>query len=182
MMEKTMRALAAAVVVLGCLAAAGPAWAVFSGDMSPRAESGDADYAEAIRARGEMDWDKMIAALDRVVARRPWHDNAHSLLGYGHRKLGDYDKALHHYNIALELNPRHRDALNYMGVAYLSMDKVDMAEETLARLATVCQTVALTFSDGDFTDGCNEYRDLAKHIAFYAENGFVDERCPEDWH
>ncbi|MEM1383500.1 MAG: tetratricopeptide repeat protein [Pseudomonadota bacterium] len=160
-----------------------PASAVFSGDMSPRPESGDADYAAGIRARNEMEWEKMIVELEKVVARRPWHDNAHNLLGYGYRKIGNYEKSLVHYHTALKLNPRHRQALNYLGMAYLHMEDRAKAETTLAKLGEVCKQVRLTFSDGDFSDGCREYRKLEEQVAFYDEYGFVIETCPseEEW-
>ena len=176
----TYRAWIAALLTLAVIWGA-PAHAVFSGDMSRRAESSDKDYAEAIRARAVMDWEPMVAALERVIARRPWHDNGHNLLGYGYRKLERYEEALHHYAIALELNPRHRQALAYLGVAYLHMDEVDKAEATLTRLRTVCEFVALTFSDGEFTDGCGEYHKLTEYVASYRENGFVEEDCPTEW-
>lgn len=150
-----------------------PAQAVFSGDMSPRAESGDADYAAALRARKAKNWMEMVNSLLRVVERRPWHDNAHSLLGYSYRKMGLFDMAIKHYTRALELNPRHRQALEYLGEAYLQMNDVPMAEATMARLAKVCSGVALTFSDGDFTDGCDEYRILREVYEHYLAHGVL---------
>ena len=170
-------ALAAALLALP----AAPAFAVFSGDMSPRAESGDKDYAAAIRARKAKDWPVMIENLDKVVARRPWHDNAHNLLGYGHRKLGRFEKALHHYHTALELNPRHREALEYLGEAYLQMGQPEKAKETLDRLAKVCAGVALTFSDGDFTDGCDEWRELKEAYDYYLDTGMAPEDETPPW-
>lgn len=35
---------------------------------------------------------------------------------------------------------------------------------------------AAAFSDGDFGDGCNEYRDLRAAVRYYDEHG----RAPED--
>jgi tetratricopeptide (TPR) repeat protein len=161
----------AAVLALAGAAAAPPAWAVFSGDMSPRAPSGDADYAAGVKAREAKDWRASIEALKKVVERRPWHDNAHALLGNSYRRIGEYELALAHYHRAIELNPRHRQALEYLGQAYLQMHWPEKAEETLAKLGQVCATVALTFSDGDFSDGCNEYRLLRTALAHYQATG-----------
>jgi tetratricopeptide (TPR) repeat protein len=155
------------------LAAALPsaAGAVFSGDMSPRARSGDADYADAVDAWEAKDWPTAIRYLEKVIARRPHHDNAHSLLAYSYRRIEEYEKSLEHYHIALELNPRHRQALEYLGHAYLQMHWPDKARETLEKLGAVCTQVTLTFSDGDFTDGCDEYRSLQAAVAYYDETG-----------
>jgi len=146
--------------------------------MSPRAPSGDADYAAAIRAREAGDWKGSIEALKRVVARRPWHDNAHALLGNGYRRVGEYELALAHYHRAIELNPRHRQALEYLGQAYLQMHWPEKAAETLEKLGAVCAQVRLTFSDGDFSDGCVEYRLLRAAMAHYAATGEAPGETP----
>ncbi|MBA3325517.1 MAG: tetratricopeptide repeat protein [Rhodobacteraceae bacterium] len=175
-----MRRLAFATLALAAsLTIPAPAHAVFSGDMSPRPPSGDADYAAGIAAWRDMEWAEMVGHLQKVVARRPWHDNAHTLLGYGYRRLGDYDRAFHHYDIALELNSRHRGALSYMGVAYLHLEDVEQAGATLDRLRDVCGFVSLTFSDGDFSDGCAEYHELKGAIDYYVETGIVIDICPD---
>lgn len=169
----------AVLALAACLAAPAPALAVFSGDMSPRAPSGDADYAAGVRAWTAMDWPGMIEHLDKVVARRPWHDNAHTLLGYAHRRLGNYEAAFHHYDRALAHNDRHRGALAYMGIAYLHLDDLARAEATLARLLGICQGMMMTFSDGDFGSGCEEFYELKGAIDYYVETGEVIDICPD---
>ena len=171
----------AALLALAAMAPV-PALAVFSGDMSPKAESGDTDYAAAIRAHEMKLWGVMIEHLKKVVERRPWHDNAHTLLGFGYRKLGDFDNSLVHYHKALELNPRHRQALEYLGEAYLQMGDLALAKETQVRLRKVCEGVSLTFSDGDFTDGCDEYRELARVISHFEATGEIpSDEARSDW-
>lgn len=157
------------------------AHAVFSGEMSPRARSSDHDYAEAVEAKTAEDWPAMVNHLLRVIDRRPWHDNAHSLLGYGYRKLGRFERAITHYERAIELNPRHRDAMEYMGVTWLHLGRLDRALEMRAALAGVCRQVSLTFSDGDFGNGCEELALLDTAIGLYRESGeVVDCRALED--
>jgi cytochrome c-type biogenesis protein CcmH/NrfG len=141
-----------------------PALAVFSGDMSPRARSGDSDYADGMEAWDKEDWPKVIEAMKKVVARRPHHDNAWSRLGYAYRKTGDYTSSLDAYNKALARNPHNRAALEYLGEAYVDLGRMDDAMEMLRRLAVECKRVALTFSDGYFTDGCEEFTDLKEAI------------------
>ena len=77
----------------------------------------------------------MIEHMTRVIAQRPWHDDAHNLMGFAYRKLGDYDRALEAYDRALELNPHHRGALEYLGEAYLELDRPELAKDMLDRLA-----------------------------------------------
>ena len=136
-----------------------------SGDESPVARSGDSDYADAKDAFAAQDWPAVIEALDKVVARRPRHDNAHNMLGYAWRKLGDYDRALDHYGKALALNPRHRGALEYLGEAYLELGRIDEANATIRRLAEVCTFVVMAFDNQGWKSGCEELQDLKQAFA-----------------
>ena len=145
------------LLVLGAPAAE----AIMSGEESPRARSSDSDYADGKEAFEREDWPTVIAALDRVVARRPWHDNAHNMLGFAHRKAGDFEAALHHYAIALELNPRHKGALEYLGEAYLELGRIEDADAVFLRLAGVCRFVVMAFDNNGWQHGCPELDDLA---------------------
>jgi len=152
------------VIAAALLAMAVPALAVFSGEMSPRPRSGDSDYADGIEAYDRKDWSGVVAAMAKVVARRPHHDNAWTRLGYAYRQLGRYDAALDAYYHALARNPHNRNALEYLGEAYIRLGRMDEARAMLGRLETECRRVALLFSDGYFSDGCAEYALLRKSI------------------
>jgi len=145
-----------------------PAQAIMSGEESPKARSSDNDYADGKEAFEREDWPAVIEALDKVVARRPWHDNAHNMLGFAHRKLGDYEAAFMHYDKALTLNPRHRGALEYLGEAYLELGRIEDAHAVTRRLAKVCNDVVMAFSNDGWKSGCEELEDL---IESYAEHG-----------
>jgi tetratricopeptide (TPR) repeat protein len=149
--------LAAAAV----LAPAGGARAIMSGEESRLAPSGDADYAAGKAAFLADDWQGAVGNLTMVVLRRPWHDNAHNMLGYSWRKLGNYDLSLEHYRIALDLNPRHRDALAYLGEAYLDLGRTAEADATFRRLARVCGFVVMGFDNNGWRTGCEELEELA---------------------
>lgn len=150
-----------------------PALAVFSGEMSPRARSSDGDYANGMEAWGKENWPAVITAMEKVVARRPHHDNAWARLGYAYRKLRNYDKSLASYDRALTRNPRNRAALEYLGEAYVELNRIDEAKSMLDRLAAECRRISLTFSDGAFTNGCDEFGDLKKTIeATGAKSGY----------
>ncbi len=66
--------------------------------------------------------------MARVIELRPWDAEAYNLAGHAHRKLGDYERALAFYDQALDLNPHHRGALEYLGEAYLELDRPADAE------------------------------------------------------
>ena len=137
-----------------------PAAAIMSGEESKLAPSGDADYAAGKEAFQAERWQVAIANLTMVVLRRPWHDNAHTMLGYSWRKLGNYDLAFAHYQAALELNPRHRGALAYLGAAYLDLGRKAEADDTYRELAAVCQFVVMGFDNDGWFNGCDELEAL----------------------
>jgi len=86
----------------------------------------------------------------------------HNLLGYALRKKTppDLTTAEVHYKRALEIDPKHRLALEYYGELFLMKGDLAGAEAMLARLDKVCFF------------GCEEFRDLKASVArFKAQAG-----------
>jgi Flp pilus assembly protein TadD len=79
-----------------------------------------------------------ITMLEEVVARNSDNADAWNLLGYAHRKEGDFAASRAHYTRALTLNPRHEGALSYMGILELEEGNIDAARALYARLQAVC--------------------------------------------
>ena len=59
---------------------------------------------------------------------------AWNYVGYTSRKLGDYEKALPAYDEALRLNPSYNEAIEYRGVAYLGLNRIDDAKNAYMQL------------------------------------------------
>jgi tetratricopeptide (TPR) repeat protein len=160
---QSVRFLISQCVVLGLVAGplvAAPALAVTCGGKSEQAP-GDDDYARGKAAFDREDWAEVIEHMTRVIAERPWHDDAHNLMGFAYRKLGNYDRALEEYDRALELNPHHRGALEYLGEAYLELDRPELAKEMLDRLAVECQRIAVgAAAVAAWQSGCEEWLEL----------------------
>ena len=110
---------------------------------------------DAIKAK---DWKKALAELNLAAREEPRNADVHNLLGYSYRKQAkpDLPKAFEHYKTALNLNPKHKGAHEYIGEAYLMDKKPQEAEKHLAELEKIC---------GNKT--CEEYADLAKSLAEY---------------
>jgi tetratricopeptide (TPR) repeat protein len=147
-----------ALLVFWSMMAGAPALAITGLDESPPAPAGGADdYQLGLAAHERGDWQAVIDHMAKVIERRPWDAEAHNLSGHAWRKLGDYERALVLYDKALELNPHHRGALEYLGEAYLELDRPDDAGALLQRLETECRRVA----DGaDWQAECEEWQDL----------------------
>ena len=80
-----------------------------------------------------------------------------NLMGYSLRKknppaIAESEK---HYQTALQIDPKHKGALEYYGELLLMKDDLPGAEALLKQLDKIC------------TFGCEEFRDLKKSIQAY---------------
>jgi tetratricopeptide (TPR) repeat protein len=128
---------AVAIVVLGLMALPGIGYAAGTSSSSESAKPDLYKQAEDL-----IDDEEYADALN--------------LLGYANRKLGDKSKAMTYYTKALNLEPNHLGANEYMGELYLEMNDLPKAEERLAILKNAC---------GD----CDEFDDLEDEIENYKE-------------
>lgn len=146
---KLVPALAAALLAF----APGRLPAVDSGEPPPPVNSDHAAGKRAIEAR---DWSGAIKSLTSAAQRDSRNADIQNLLGYAYRNSGQLDPAFKHYQRALQLDPQHVGAHEYIGEAYLMANNPAKAEEHLATLKRLCRTAI-----------CEEYNDLSKKIAQY---------------
>lgn len=122
---------------------------------NPPAPVKDANYTRAKAMIEAKDYSNALPLLQQVVAKDPKNADAYTLMGYATRKMGNPNGSLQYYNQALSLDPKHIGAHEYIGEAYLMLDRVGEAEQQLARLDSIC------------VFGCTEYRELKAAIASY---------------
>jgi tetratricopeptide (TPR) repeat protein len=108
-------------------------------------------------ATGRKDWAAAAAILRDALAKTPDNADYHNLYAYAVRKGAspDMDLVFKHYNEALRLDAKHRDAHEYIGEAYLMVGNLGKAKEHLARLDKLCFFP------------CSQYSDLKKAVAEY---------------
>ena len=141
------RLLLGAALVLGSALSAVPAFAV---DNMTSSDAPDLTSARAkIKAK---DFSAAIIEL-RKLAETNQHADVYNLLGFSLRKTGDYAGGLTYYTKALEFQPDHKGAHEYLGELYAETGKLDKAKEQLAILVKLCPA------------GCEERGDLEKFIA-----------------
>jgi tetratricopeptide (TPR) repeat protein len=99
-----------------------------------------------------------IPKLKSVTVSEPRNADAFNLLAFSYRKSGDLDNAAPNYAKALELNPKHRGALEYQGEMYLQLGQVEKAEANLQRIDDICWL------------SCDEERQLQNAIAEWRAN------------
>jgi len=93
-----------------------------------------------------------------VVTASPRNPDALNYLGFSYRKTGNTGQALVNYQKALDLQPKHIGANEYMGELYLEMKNLPKAEERLAVLKQTCLD-------------CEEYTELKEKIEQFKKTG-----------
>jgi Flp pilus assembly protein TadD len=148
------------ILVLFTLSAAClPLFACAEGTEDDPAASGlDPDYAAGKKAIEAKEWQTAIKSLSSAALRDTRNADIQNYLGYAHRNAGEMDLAFKHYQRALQLNPRHRGAHEYVGEAYLMVNNLAKAEEHLAALQKICLIP------------CEEFGDLKKKIDAYRKS------------
>jgi tetratricopeptide (TPR) repeat protein len=141
-----------AVILLGLLAAPVAAFAAGS-DSTPEPAQVDS-YKKAKELVDDEEYAKAIPLLQKSIKEKGEYADALNLLGFSNRKLGDKAKAMTYYTKALNMEPQHLGANEYMGELYLELNDLPKAQARLAVLKSAC---------GD----CDEYEDLEEAIDDY---------------
>ena len=132
--------------------------AMAAGDPPPPPErKKDAVLDRYTMASEQQDWKAAAAVLEEGLQKSPNNADYHNLLAYSIRKGADPDmsKVFQHYNEALRIDPKHKQAHEYLGEAYLMVGNLPKAKEHLAQLDKLCFF------------GCSEFSDLKKAIGAY---------------
>jgi cytochrome c-type biogenesis protein CcmH/NrfG len=110
-------------------------------------------------ASEKQDWKAAAAVLEEGLRKSPDNADYHNLLAYSIRKgpNPDMSAVFKHYNEALRIDPKHKNAHEYLGEAYLMVGNVAKAKEHLAQLDKLCFF------------GCSQYSDLKNAIAAYEQ-------------
>ncbi len=147
MSDRLLRRAALLLLLSGALAA--------GADPGDDEDSGDPEYVRGRQAIEAKDWQGAVRLLSSAALRDTRNADIQNYLGYAYRNLGEMPLAFKHYSRALQLNPRHRGAHEYLGEAYLMINNPAKAEEHLAALQSICLLP------------CAEYGDLEKKVAEY---------------
>lgn len=149
--------LAVILFCISCLGAwTGAAHAAGTSE-TPTAPAAVNDLEEGRNAVKAQQWRVAINHLEKALAKDRDNADIHNWLGYSYRNSGDMAKGMASYSTALKLNPNHRGAHEYIGIAYLLQKNKPKAEEHLAALDKICGK------------SCEEYQDLQKALVAYKE-------------
>mgnify|MGYP000001357395 CR=1 FL=1 len=136
-----------------------PSFAAGGGsDDSGWADAKSTDLKAAVKLIRSEKYNEAQPFLQKTIKDDPKNADAFNMLGYSQRKMGNKDVALGYYTKALDINPRHRRANEYLGELYLELKQPDKAKERLAVLDKSCFF------------GCDEFTVLKKAIETYEKS------------
>ena len=144
---------AAMILALICVTLSLPSHGDGGGGGGPT--KGSSEDKHAVKAIKKEDYSSAADLLQNVVAEKPGNANAWNYLGFSLRNLQQFDDALAAYEKALQINPKHKGALEYLGELFLMTDQPEMARAQLEKLDDACFL------------SCKELRMLRKRIAAY---------------
>jgi hypothetical protein len=149
-----MKATSAGRLLVLCTLAL--ASAAHAADTTPAAPDRLSPARERI---AQKDWPGAVAALKQVEDARSADWN--NLMGYSLRKSPNPDLAAaeRFYDAALQIDPKHRGALEYSGELFLMTNRLALAEQRLAALDKACLLP------------CDEFTQLKQAVARYKANG-----------
>ena len=115
--------------------------------------SRDAPDLTSVRAKIKAkDFKAAIAELTPMLETHQ-HADIYNLMGFSLRKSGDPKKAYTFYRKALDFDPEHKGALEYLGELYVQTGELAKAREHVVLLQKLCP------------QGCEELDDLQKALA-----------------
>ena len=109
-------------------------------------------YLSAEKLINKKQYSDAIVKLNDALVTDSKNSDIYNYLGFSHRKLGKMEDAAFFYNKALEINPKHKGALEYQGEMFLTLNQIGKAEENLKKLDKICFL------------GCSEFDKLKKSI------------------
>ena len=101
-------------------------------------EFATADLKKPLEAIKIKNCPKAIDLLLKIIKGYPEDPEAYNFLGYSLRNINKLEDAVTYYKIALNLDPNHINAHEYIGQTYLLLGNLDMASYHLSRINEIC--------------------------------------------
>jgi Flp pilus assembly protein TadD len=127
------------------LAIANPSLAAMTESNAPSSARVN-DFSDGKKAIEGKRWEAAIEHFNKVIAKDSKNADAYNLLGLALRWQNRLEESLKSYKKALDLDPKHLGANEYLGQAYLKMGDKAQAETQLNKLKEICSSCKETES------------------------------------
>ena len=78
-----------------------------------------------------------IEKLEEILSTKKFQNDPDiiNLYAFSLRKNNNFEKSEKQYKIALDIDPKHKGALEYLGELYVNTGRIEQANQILAKLA-----------------------------------------------
>lgn len=133
-----------AALIAGLISILGAGVSLAAASLSPaEIQAAEDDFKQAVSLIDEQKYEEAIPILMGIYNGDIGADSdTLNYLGFAHRKLGNNEDALRYYEEALELEPEHLAANEYLGELFIQTGELDKAAtqlETLTKLCGACE-------------------------------------------
>lgn len=142
------------MIMLLCLLIPGAVFAAGGGGGGISLRESAPSLKEIKKTIDSHKYSEAITELKSFIKKDARNADAYNYLGLSYRKSGNLPDAFKAYEKALEIDPKHLGAHEYLGEAYLQNKEPEKAKATLDKLKVIC-------------GNCEEARDLEKALAGY---------------
>ena len=98
----------------------------------------DKQYFASVSLINQGKYAEAFEELSLTAAAAGPHPDITTYMGYSQRKLGNYDLAKNYYAMALNVDPNHKGANEYLGELYVETGEMHLANIQLAKLEDIC--------------------------------------------
>ena len=94
------------------------------------------DYKKAVKLIKKEDYNGAVKLLEEVLEKSKYQKDPDILNYYAFslRKTKQLEKAETYYKKALDIDPEHHGALEYIGELYVDTNRIDLAKKVLQKL------------------------------------------------
>ena len=110
-------------------------------------------YYDALKLIKNKSFKLAIENLNKAEKNSKIDPDIYNYLGFSYRKMGNMKLASFNYEKALNIDPKHKGALEYQGEMFINLGQLDKAKANLKKLNSVCFL------------GCDEEKTLKNSIA-----------------
>ena len=109
-------------------------------------------YYDALKLIKNKSFKLAIENLNKAEKNSKIDPDIYNYLGFSYRKMGNMKLASFNYEKALNIDPKHKGALEYQGEMFITLGQLDKAKANLKKLNSICFL------------GCSEETTLKKSI------------------
>ncbi|MDC0110189.1 tetratricopeptide repeat protein [Alphaproteobacteria bacterium] len=95
-------------------------------------------YYDALKLIKNKSFKLAIENLNKAEKNSKVDPDIYNYLGFSYRKMGNMKLASFNYEKALNIDPKHKGALEYQGEMFITLGQLDKAKANLKKLNSIC--------------------------------------------